>query len=870
MQKKIKKLIALLLTVIMAFSALPQAFAVSGKIDRDIIAETSKTAVEIQSEGIVLLKNEENLLPLNGKKINVFGAGSVCPFIGSSSSGGVVSEDPVTFYDALDEEGIEYNKDLRKLYEKYCGSNALPQTKNTVINNGLAILLAKDSLEEMPQSKLNDKVMTQAKEFSDTALLMISRIGAEETDLDPEVLHLTDDEIALVEKLDKNFENVIVLFNIGNIMEMGWIDEYESIKSAAIIWIPGEFGMTAVAKMLKGEVNPSGKLADTVAYKTADYPSSVCFGDHAYKSNKDDKFIEYLEGIYVGYRYFETFAKDKVQYPFGYGISYTTFEQEIVEKKATRSQISVTVKVTNTGTVAGKDTVQIYYSAPYYKGGIEKSAICLAAFDKTGVIEPGKSETITITFKIDDMASYDHKVNEAWILEKGTYKIILGKNVREHIDSFEYIQSGDRIIKNDSVTGTEIENRFEDAYNGFPVLSRGNEEVTFPVYRPLETAETLKTADDFPAPQTEGEIPVTGAVYEKTITLRDVYEDESLWDKFLDQLTVEEMAEMVSDGGYGTRGIERLGIPETSDNDGPSSIKGRKGILFTDTGTAYPCVAAMACTWNADLMVKLGEGVGKEARDMGTDIWYAPAVNLHRNPAGGRNYEYFSEDPVISGKLASAMIEGCHNECLAVTIKHFALNEQDTNRKGVCTWADEQTIRELYLRAFEIPIKETKCTGVMSSYNRIGTTWAGANSALLIDVLRNEWGFEGFVVSDYSWNMTGTGYMNPVIAVYNGNDTILSGVWILNYPSHVSVLKQTYEKDPIGMGNALRNAAKNLCIAKMSTRAFLEPYEVDESLWANLDDFSDWEWNFPYVFTALGFVLNNFFNVILWLAEKIC
>ena len=260
---------------------------------------------------------------------------------------------------------------------------------------------------------------------------------------------------------------------------------------------------------------------------------------------------------------------------------------------------------------------------------------------------------------------------------------------------------------------------------------------------------------------------------------------------------------MVADGGYGTRGIDRLGIPETSDNDGPSSIKGRKGILFTDTGTAYPCVAVMACTWNTDLMEKLGEGVGKEARDMGTDIWYAPAVNLHRNPAGGRNYEYFSEDPVISGKLASAMITGCYNEGLAVTIKHFALNEQDTNRKGVCTWADEQTIRELYLKAFEIPIKETKCTGVMSSYNRIGTTWAGGCSALLNGVLRSEWGFEGFVVSDYSWNMTGTGYMNPVIAVYNGNDTILSGVWILNYPSHVSVIKSTYEKDPIGMGNAL-------------------------------------------------------------------
>lgn len=868
MKKRMKKLLALILVLVLTFSALPQAFAVSGNIDRNIIEETSKTAVEVEAEGIVLLKNEENLLPLNGKKINIFGAGSVCPFIGSSSSGGVVSEDPVTLYDALDEKGIEYNKDLRKLYEKHCGSNALPQTKNIVINNLLALLFSKDSLEEMPDSKLTDKVMSDAKAYSDTALLVISRIGAEETDLDPEILHLTEEEIMLVEKLDDTFENVIVFFNIGNVIEMGWIDEYESIKAAAIIWIPGEFGMTAVASMLKGDVNPSGRLADTVAYKTSDYPSGVCFGDNGYEN--DGKYVEYLEGIYVGYRYFETFAKDKVQYPFGYGLSYTSFKKEIAEKKITRSEITVSVKVTNTGTVSGKDTVQIYYSPPYYEGGIEKSEICLVAFDKTEIIAPGKSEVVTITFDIDDMASYDHKVNEAWIVEEGTYSIILGENVREHIDSFEYVQTGDRIIKYDDVTGNEIVNRFDHAYNGFPVLSRSAGTDVFPVFRQLEKEDSLASADDFPAPQTEGTVPKTGVVYDEVITLRDVYEDESLWDKFLDQLTVQEMAEMVADGGYGTRGIERLGIPETSDNDGPSSVKGRKGILFTDTGTAYPCVTAMACTWNTELIEKLGEGVGKEARDMGTDIWYAPAVNLHRNPAGGRNYEYFSEDPVITGKLASAMIKGCRNEGLAVTIKHFALNEQDTNRKGVCTWADEQTIREIYLKAFEIPIKEAKCTGVMSSYNRIGTTWAGADSALLIDVLRTEWGFEGFVVSDYSWNMTGTGYMNPVIAVYNGNDTILSGVWVVNYPSHVSVLKKTYEEDPIGMGNALRNAAKNLCIAKMSTRAFLEPYEYDDSLSASLDDFSDWEWNFPYVFTALGFVLNNAFNVLLFLAEKIC
>ncbi len=867
MNRKMKKILALLLVFILAFSAFPQAFALSGDLSPGIIEETAQTAVDIEKEAIVLLKNEENLLPLEGKKVNIFGAGSVCPFIGGSGSGCVVSENPTDFYDALDAEGIEYNEELRKLYEKHCGSNAIPQTDNTVINNLLGLMLAKDSLKEMPVSKLTDKVMTNAKAFSDTALLVLSRTSAEEKDLDPEILHLTETETELVEKLDENFENIIVLFNIGNVMEMGWLEEYESIKSAAIIWIPGEVGMTAVAKMLKGEVNPSGRLADTIAYKVSDHPSSVTFGSNKYED--DGTYVEYMEGIYIGYRYFETFAKDKVQYPFGYGLSYTSFAKEIVEKKATRSEISVSVKVTNNGKTSGKDTVQIYYSAPYHNGGIEKSAIVLGGFGKTDILAPGESEIVTVKFDIRDMASYDHKVNEAWVLEEGTYKIILGENVREHIDSFDFVQSEDKIIKYDDVTGTEIVNRFEDAYNGFTVLSRKDAEGTYPDLRQLEAAEGLSSADSFPEPQTEGEAPVTGAVYDEVITLNDVYEDDSLWDKFLDQLTVDEMVKMVFDGGYGTRGVERLGIPETWDNDGPSSVKGQNGILFTDSGTAYPCETAIACTWNTSLAEKMGEGVGKEARDMGTDIWYAPGVNLHRNPAGGRNYEYFSEDPLLSGKIASGMIKGCNKEGLVVTIKHFALNEQETNRKGVCTWADEQTIRELYLKAFEIPVKETQLKGVMSAYNRIGTTWCGAHSALLNDVLRNEWGFEGFVVSDYSWNVTGTGYMNPVISVYNGNDTILTGVWILNYPSHYIVTKQAYENDPIGFGKALREACKNLCIAKMSTKAFLEPYEYDSSLKGSLDEISDWEWNFPYVFTGLRFALNNVFNVLLFLLKKI-
>ena len=869
MKKRLFKLLSLAMAAVILLSvALPTVSATSGNIDPNIIAETSQTAVELESEGIVLLKNEDNVLPLEGKKINIFGAGSVCPFLGGAGSGAITTDDPVTFYEALDAEGIEYNTELRKLYEKNCGSNEMPKTDNTVINNLLQLVLAKNSLEEMATRKLTDSVMARAAEFSDMALIMISRTSAENKDLTADVLRLSKTEKELVEKVTSTFENVVVLFNTGNIMEMGWLDEYDSIKAAAMIWIPGEFGMTAVARMLCGKVNPSGKLADTVAYKVEDHPSTECFGSNRYKGG--EYYVEYLEGIYVGYRYFETFAKDKVQYPFGYGLSYTSFDRQLIGSSTSGGKITAKVKITNTGKRSGKDVEQLYYSAPYYVGGLEKSAICLGGFAKTRLLAPGESETVTVSFDINDMASYDRADRQAWVLEKGKYKIYAASDIREHYGEFTYTLGKDKVIKTDSATGAEIKNLFDDVYGGYTILSRSDPEGTYPQFRALTASEAVKNSDKLPDPMTEGEAPKTGVKYDKTITLRDVYEDESLWDAFLDQLTLDEMTMLVIDGGYETYGVERLGIPHTMDNDGPSSVKGRNGLLYTDCGTAYPCETAIACTWNCQLAEKMGEGVGKEAEDMGTDIWYAPGVNIHRNPMAGRNFEYFSEDPVISGKMASAIISGCASQGLVTTIKHFVLNDQESNRAGIYTWADEQTMREIYLKAFEIPIKETKCCGIMSAFDRLGTVWCGASSALLNDLLRTEWGFEGFVVSDYSSNFTGTGYMSPVLAVYNGNDTILTGIWALNKPSHVAAIKLAYRRDPIGFGKALREACKNLCIAKMQTRAFLHPEKVyDDSLAASLQKPSDWNFEFPYAFSALRYVLNNTMNVVLWLLRYV-
>ena len=864
--KKSKKLIAVILTITLIFTCLVvPAVAVSGNIPDDVVAMSSQVAVEIEQEGIVLLKNVDDTLPLAGKKVNVFGAASVVPLLGGAGSGAITTHDPVYFYEALDEAGISYNRELMELYDEYCSSDEILKTGSTVFNNLLQLLLAKSSLNEMNPDNLTDDVMARAKAFSDTAIIVIGRTSAENTDLTPEILSLSETERAMVDKVASTFSDVIVLFNIGNVMEMGFLDEYESIKAAAIFWIPGEFGMRAVGQMLNGEVNPSGRLADTIAYSIYDHPSTQNFGSYKYEGG--EYYVEYQEGIYVGYRYFETFAKDKVQYPFGYGLSYTSFTKEIVSKSTDNGKIRVDVKVTNTGDVSGKDAVQIYYSAPY-TGKIEKSAIALGGYEKSKLLAPNESEIVTVEFDINDMASYDRVNNEAWVLEKGDYRIILGENVREHIDTFTFILDEEIVIKTDNNSGNEIKNLFDDVYSDFTILSRTDAVATYPAARQLVKTDAIKKADKYPAPTKEGTAPKMGVTYSTgVITLQDVYENEELMDAFLDQLTLDEMINLVARGGYQTHGIERLGVPQTWDNDGPSSIKGAHGIAYTDSGTAYPCATAIACTWNKELANRMGDSVGIEARSIGTDIWYAPGVNIHRNPMGGRNFEYFSEDPVLSGTMGAEIINGAWGQGLVTTIKHFVMNDQESQRAGVFTWADEQTMREIYLKAFEIPVKKSACHGVMSAYNRIGTDWCGASSELLKDLLRKEWGYEGYVVSDYSNNFVGNGYMSPVLAIYNGNDTMLTGVWFLNMPSHVAAIEMQYYADPIGFGTAMREACRNIMNAKMKTKAFLEPgYFVDNEDLVISEE--DWDFTEPYIVSYLNLEFTNFVNQIVMIFRK--
>lgn len=791
--------------------------------------ETRATAVEIanqiESEGIVLLKNEDNTLPLETRKVNVFGAASCSiAFAGAAGSGAVRSSDAVGFYDALTNAGIEYNTSLYNAYANFTG------TRFDLGFLGYVITVLKQFFgggqKEMPINRISDSVMEQAREYSQTAIIVIGKVGTEMKDLSVEQLNLTAEEKAMVETVCANFSDVIVVFNISNITDMSWLEDYDSIKAALIMWLPGEVATDSVAKVLTGEVNPSGKLVDTVAYDIEDHPASENFGNYMYKGvfGIPKYFVNYNEGIYVGYRYFETFAPEKVQYPFGFGLSYTEFDWDVTDYEADDEEITVKVKVTNTGDVAGKEVVQVYFSAPYYEGGIEKSAIELAAYGKTKELAPDESETLTISFNVEDMASYDSVTEEAWVLDSGEYKIHVAHDVRTFEESYTYTVDETVVYKTDSNSGNEIRNLFGFAEGDLTYLSRNDPEGTYPTpptdyYAP----DAVLNSDQRPEPQTEGEIPKTGVRYDSgVITLSDVARDESLWDAFLDQLTVDEMIALITDCGYETTAIDRLGIPNTSDNDGPSCIKGSGGLLYSDCGLAYPVSTVLACTWNDELAEEFGAMIGEEALQLGTHVWYAPGCNIHRSPQGGRNNEYYSEDPLLSGKMSAAVTRGAQSKGLVVTVKHFAANEQETNRQsnGLYTWMNEQSLREIYLEPFEISVKEGGAKGIMSAYNRIGDQWCGGSVALITDLLRNEWGFDGFVITDASIDLTGEGYLDPVLAVYARNSGILTMLYVISAPQTILALKFAYMRDPIGMGNAMRLCVYDICRMKMQTTAF--------------------------------------------------
>lgn len=792
-------------------------------------------AREVMDEGIVLLRNDENVLPLASNNVSVFGISAAAPVYGGGGAGGIAAKDVEGLYKAFGDAGIDYDKTLYNVYNNFVASKKAstdeftPSTGQSLLDilvPNIAGFLA-SSTPEMPVDQLPAGVLDEAKSHSDTAVYVIARAGMETRDFTPEQLQLSAEERGTLEVLDANFDHVVVLLNTTNVIELGFVEEFENIDGVLWIGAPGEVGAHSVAATLLGEVNPSGKLTDTYAYDLSSNPAVSNTGDFEYETDeatRDRFFVNYLEDIYVGYRYYETFLTDEeysqqVQYPFGYGLSYTNFDWNLVSSQATGDTIRAEVEVRNTGSVAGKEVVQLYYEAPFTQGGVEKSSKVLGGFAKTELLQPGEAQTVTVEFATKSMASYDAKDAKTWVLDAGEYRINVARNVRDTVSSFGYQQADRLVINTDSATGAEVTNRFDDTAGDLTYLSRSDKNGTYP---------QAPSGDDFKLP--EGLLaadykheaksisgPVTDADNDiKLEDLKGLPYDDPKWQQFLDQFTTDELVELAGNGGYWSIAIDRLGVPRTSMYDGPASIR---NFLQAWATVAYPIPVNLSATWNATLAEEVGRSMGEEAQSFNVDAVYAPSVNLHRSPLGGRNFEYFSEDPLVAGKFGAAWTRGLQSTKTIAVMKHFAANDQETNRAnyGLYTWLTEQSLREIYLRPFEITVKEGGAIGAMSAFNRIGATWAGGSKPLLTDVLRTEWGFTGFVITDAGAAGQGE-HFDALQAVEAGNDMILA--FIFDEPG-----KNTYEKqldaylkeDRAGTIAALRKAAHNITYYVLQT-----------------------------------------------------
>lgn len=838
----------------------------NGTISEETSAEATDLVEEIAEEGIVLLKNNDNILPLSdNNKLNVFGWASTNPCYGGTGSGSLSDAyETVTLLQGLENAGFELNTELSDFYTDYRADR--PE---------VGMWQQDWTLPEPTADSYGDEMISSAKDFSDTALVVITRVGGEGADLPTDVsqvtytnnsdeyndfeagehyLQLSRTERDMLELVCTNFDNVVVVYNGANAMELGFINEYEQIKGA--LWCPGtgQSGFNALGRILSGEVNPSGKTSDTFAADLTATPTANNFGSFFYDNTEEfdmeqvgftgetetvsPSFVNYVEGIYVGYRFWETAADEglinydeSVVYPFGYGLSYTTFTQKMGTLTENDGKISFDVTVTNTGDTAGKDVVEVYYNPPYTNGGIEKASANLIAFEKTETLEPGDSETVTISFSAEDMASYDYQNAKAYVLEAGDYVISINSDSHNVIDSQTYNVAETVTYSGDSTRSTdqaEVTNQFDFAAGEVTYLSRAdgfaNYDEATAAPKSLSMTDEQKEAflnngnyDPENYNNDSDEMPATGVKNGVELAdLRGADYDDAQWDELLDQMSVSDMDQLIALGGYQTVAVSGIGKVQTIDCDGPASINNN----FTGTGSVgFPSAVMIASTWNKDIAAAFGESIGKMADEMGVSGWYAPAMNIHRSAFAGRNFEYYSEDGLLSGKIAAAAIRGAEEYGVYAYMKHFALNDQETNRNSMlCTWADEQAIREIYLKPFEISVKEGGCDAVMSSFNYIGTEWAGGCSALCNTVLREEWGFRGFVLTDYFGVY---GYMNSDQAIRNGTDCML-----VAYDTETNHVEDQSSATGI---RAMRQACKNILYTVVNSRAY-DPENLETGL----------------------------------------
>lgn len=773
---------------------------------KEHIALSEKAA----EEGMVLLKNENDLLPLKaGSKVALFGKGSFDYVKGGGGSGDVAAAYVHNLYDGLKMQ------DMVSVYEPL--SDFYRQNVKEQYESGFAPGMTKEP-------ELGTELLEGAAAFTDTAVFVLSRFSGEgwdrssieyngeynpwetETSM-PQIagkifpdgdFYLTKEEKKLLAQIESRFQKIIVVLNIGGVIDTSWIKENDKINSALLIWQGGMEGGLAAARILTGSVNPSGKLPDTFAASVEDYPSTANFHESV-------DYVDYLEDIYVGYRYFETISgmADKVCYPFGFGLSYTQFEIKVQKVCEENEQIKVIVQVTNIGKMSGKEVVQVYYSAP--QGYLGKPHRELAAFAKTRLLLPGECQVLVLAFAKEDMASYDDLgkiAKSAYVLEKGVYEIYVGNSVRDakKVD-FVVAVKEDKVVKQltSKAAPTSLKKRMlsDGTFEELP-LTEAND--------PNESVikKMIPGTEEALAPETRyrGRYLLMKPYADGARPLIEVAEGRMTMEEFIAQLSDEDLIELL--GGqpntsvantFGYGNLPEYGVPAIMTADGPAGLR-----INSDCGiytTAWPCATLLSSTWNPDLLEEVGKAGACEVKENNIAVWLTPAVNIHRNPLCGRNFEYYSEDPYLTGKLAAAFVRGIQSEHIAAAVKHFACNNKETNRKHSDSRVSERALREIYLKGFEMIVKEADPWVIMSAYNMINGYRASENKELLEDILRGEWGFKGMVTSD--WWTRGEHYKE----IKAGNDVKMA----TGFPERV---KEAMEKGALTREDLARCARRVL------------------------------------------------------------
>lgn len=848
----------------------------------EAFANAQEVNLKLAEEGFVLLKNENAALPMNkGTRISVFSKNSVNLSYGGSGSGGFDMSNNKNLYESLNDAGFVTNPTLKRFYES-SQSGPVRTANSSDLDNGDNQKIA---AAETPQSKYTDAVRNSYADYSDAALVVITRIGGEGFDLpryqgdsegavspDSHYLELDQNEIDLLTAVtDGTFKRVVVVFNTPSSFEATFLKDsaYAAFadKIDAAVWIgfTGSNGITALGEILNGDVNPSGRLVDTWAADFTKNPSFVNFGTGCLPDTTD-KYdggmyysVDYEEGIYVGYRYYETRGETdgedwynaNVVYPFGYGLSYTTFDWTVGDASASEIElgttITVPVTVKNTGSVAGKEVVQLYASAPYTLGGIEKAHKVLVGFAKTKLLQPGESETVTVSFDPYSAASYDYRDANSngfsgYELEAGEYTLYISRNAHESEKAIALNLAADVQIDTDPTTDSEVVNRYTDSENFLDsdwqldtMLSRADWEGTWPTPQTAQQhagtdrlyEEIRSEEHNNPTDFDSEEYPWFGE--EPTLTLRDLlpsaeaegYEpvvsyDDERWEELMMGCDEEEMIALINNGAYHTLAMESVGLPATIHGDGPSGFTCFMSKEQVNGTCQYVSEPVMASTWNINLMTELGEAIGEEGTigDKATgqpySSIYAPGVNIHRSPFGGRCSEYFSEDPFISGMMGAAEVQGIQSRGVLPTVKHFVANEQETHRSigGDLSWLSEQALREIYLKPFEYTVKLGETRGIMTSFNRIGTRWTGGDYRLLTEILRNEWGFNGLVICDFN---TIPQYMIPRMMFYAGGS--------LDLATQQSAMWTDCDTSDAGDAIVLMRAVKDVMYALVNSNA---------------------------------------------------